>query len=118
MKPYQPADLEKAEAIKQHLQTHHLVDYDFKTLASACNTTQDFIKYDFKAITGQTFKQFVRNYKLELARQFFQQGYAVKTVSLELHYSTDHLCKMYKKKYGHSPTSAGGETNSNTTGET
>jgi AraC-like DNA-binding protein len=117
-RPITPADLCKVEEIKTHLQKHYKTDYHLKDLAKECNTTQTFIKTTFKSVVQLTFNEFQREYKLELARQLFQQGASVKAVSLEIGYTSDHLCTIYRKKFGHTPTGAGPETSSNTSSET
>ena len=92
--------------IKQVVYSHIFTDCAIQDLAVLCNMSLSTFRRQFKKIFNDTPSNFLKNKRLEKARDLLAQSdLTTGEIALETcFYDTAHLSKSFKEKFGHSPT--------------
>ncbi|MEH6406370.1 MAG: ATP-binding protein, partial [Leeuwenhoekiella sp.] len=75
-------------------------------LSKELGMSHSVIYKKIKSLTGMTFVEFVRDYKLKIARSLIeQQGFSVSEASFKVGYSDrKYFSKLFKQKFGENPS--------------
>ena len=75
-------------------------------IAQAMGVGEKTLRNRVKLITGVTLKEYLRNFRLEKARQLIQEGYSTlgEIASATGHSSLSYFSKRYKLYFGESPS--------------
>ena len=93
-------------SMKQVVYSHIFTDCSIQDLADLCNMSLSTFRRQFKKIFNDTPSNYLKNKRLEKARDLLlQSDLTTGEIALETcFYDTSHLSKSFKEKFGHSPT--------------
>jgi AraC-like DNA-binding protein len=92
--------------LKEHLDTNSL---QYKTCKEILDNTttvdRKLLEKAFKELYGYGIKQYLLKKRLDLSKQFLQDGLPIKLVATKCLYSSQStFCKAFKKEFGISPS--------------
>ncbi|HEV2211015.1 MAG TPA: helix-turn-helix domain-containing protein [Verrucomicrobiae bacterium] len=81
-------------------------DFQASVIAALCSVSLRQLERFFIARFHRTPQQWVRDTRVEFARQLIAKGFSDKAVAIQLHFGgSSHLCHEFKRVYGTSPQS-------------
>ena len=81
-------------------------DLKAKNIAKQMNMSHSAMYKKIKSLTGLTYKELVRDYRLSIAKQLIEElGYSVSEACYKVGYSDrKYFSKLFKQKFGKNPS--------------
>ncbi|OUS77117.1 hypothetical protein B1748_08155 [Paenibacillus sp. MY03] len=90
--------------INEYISTHLAENVSSVSVANHLYLNPSYFSRYFKKIAGINFTEYVHRYKMDIAKQLFEQGESVEMVAIKLGYSDrTYFSKVFKKYIGISP---------------
>ncbi|OHX64846.1 helix-turn-helix transcriptional regulator [Flammeovirga pacifica] len=106
-KRFPDIDIEKVFKIKNHIEDNYMEVITVEKLSDLTDCSYSKLRKLFKDVTGISILQYINNYKLAKAHQWIKEGtHNVSDCTYALGFSSiTHFGKLYKDKYGCTPSS-------------
>lgn len=102
--PVKQQDLDKALQVQAIIEKEFHKPFVVAEFAQMVGTNKSTLNLAFKAITGQPVKKYIRDFRIEKARQLLEtSNMAVEIIAGRVGLHRTNLEKNFKKRYGKSP---------------
>ena len=102
--PLKQEDLEKAWQVKAIIEKDYHKPHTVADLAQMVGKNKSTLNLAFRAITGLTVKKYIKEFRIEKARQLLEtSNMAVEVIAGRVGLHRTNLEKNFKKRYGKSP---------------
>lgn len=97
---------ERIDKVKNYVDKHYMEDLSLDTLAGLIGVSEAYMSQLFKQQTGVTFKHYLRDFRMEKAKELLLSGKEkVHNIGAKVGYSTaPYFCLVFKQYYGVTPT--------------
>ncbi len=91
--------------VKEYIQKNYSQDLSVEALASTVYLTPDYLSRLFKKTTGSSLSQYIRQYRMEKARELLlQTNKKIIQIGIDVGYSNySYFCQSFREYYGISP---------------
>ncbi len=97
---------ERIDKVKNYVDKHYMEDISLDILAKLIDVSEAYMSQLFKQQTGVTFKSYLRDFRMEKAKELLLSGKEkVHNIGAKVGYSsTPYFCLVFKQYYGVTPT--------------
>ncbi|MDO4274549.1 MAG: response regulator [Eubacteriales bacterium] len=97
---------ERINLIKNYVDKHYTEDISLEALGKLIGVSEAYMSQFFKQQTGITFKAYIRNLRMEKAKEMLLSGSVkIHDIGTKLGYSsTPYFCLVFKHYFGETPT--------------